>query len=221
MTPKRPMPADMLLVNERRRRLAGGGQMPAPNAGSSAAPVADEIFATDEDQLVDEPQTPSQAPPVRGGVLLRKPMSSVSLSHIGWSGPIDHVLLQAALACQPVHERDAAAFAQLFGGQAAPHDGSAALEVTLDEGEIAVLTSSGHAQPDALVRAAQLADRLTGAGVSASDIVSSVLAAYRRAALSCAWYERLELKPSAQAHRERDETAVTMLSTLRALLGER
>ncbi|MBV8262697.1 MAG: hypothetical protein JOY87_02615 [Candidatus Eremiobacteraeota bacterium] len=220
MTSKRPVPADMLLVNERRRRLAAGIATPARTAPSDALD-ADDIFATDEDQLVDEPQAPAQPSPAHGAVVLRKPMSSVTLAHIGWSGPIDHELLQAALACQPVHKRDAAAHAQLFGGQTSPHDVGAALEVVLDQSEIAILSATGDAEPDALVRAAQLADRLTGEGVSASDIVSSVLAAYRRTALSCAWYERLGLKASAQALRERDETAVTMLSTLRALLGER
>jgi hypothetical protein len=223
MTPqRRPIPADMLLVQERRRRLGLGPQ--SPSQSTHATGDADEIFATDEDRLVDEPQGAVTPTPVRGGVVLRKPISSLNLAHIGWSGPIDHGMLQAALVCQPVGGRDAHKYAALFGASSVAADGSAALEVTLDEGDLSLLTAAASSQAqhaDALVRAARLPDRLVEADVTASDVVASVLDGYRRAALSCAWYEQLGVTPSAQSLRERDETAVTMLSTLRALLGER
>lgn len=217
VTARRPIPADMLLVHERRRRL-GLGSPSAPPTGSSD----DEIVTADDDQIVEEPQPVQRTAVAAGVVVLRKPIALLSLAHIGWSGPIDHHALQSALACQPVVRSDATAYARLFGDQTVAADADAALEVTLQADDLMLLTAAAaRTQPNALVRAARLGDRLVEAAVTASDVVSSVLAAYRTAALACAWYEQLDAPPGAQALRERDETAVTMLSTLRALLGER
>lgn len=213
----RRVPADMLLVHERRRRLRRGSQ-----SSPSVHVDDDEIVSADEDQLVEEPRA-SKRPALGGGaLLLRKPIASLNLSHIGWSGPIDQRMLQEAIACYPVREADGSANTRLFGDQTAPLDGQAALEVTLEPGDLSLLAAaSGRANDNALVRAAQLGDRLVEAAVTASEIVSSVLAGYRKAALACAWYEQLGVPVSAQALRERDEAAVMLLSTLRALLGER
>jgi hypothetical protein len=66
-----------------------------------------------------------------------------------------------------------------------------------------------------------LPDRIAGALDDAVAAVSPLLAVYRRAALEHAWHEYLGQSSNAQLQRERDEAAVALLSTLRALLGER
>jgi hypothetical protein len=227
---RRPIPADMLLVEERRRRM-----MSAPSADRverSASLVldvtADEILAhDDDDQLVENEMTaapPSTTAP--GDAVLRRPMAHVSLVRVGWSGPIDHDALAEALLCSPADDADFAAQAGLFEAMPfAPADGGAALEVTLGPGDIALLRSlcaSGtRGRGEQILRAARLPDRLSGAEPATAHAASAVLAAYRHASLEHSWHRHLHRAESAQVHRERDEAAVAVLSTLRALLGER
>ncbi len=101
----------------------------------------------------------------------------------------------------------------------------AALEVTLRRTDLDIVCAlaaldvrTGVAP---LISAACLPERLTGAQASTQAVVCAVLTAYRRASLSLAWHLHLHGADGAQSLRERDEAAVAVLSTLRALLGER
>ncbi len=181
-------------------------------------PPADAILATDEDQIVsDEDQLvdaqawPSQqAPsPAAGDIVLRHPMAQVTLAQVSWSGPIDHTALAEAVRCSQ---------AMTFADQIP------ALEVWLngsDQALVSRLGSSAMRGAADVIRAAHLPDRLAGVEPTTRQAVSTVLAAYRRAALSYAWHALVSRTDSAQLNRERDEAAVAVLSTLRALLGER
>jgi hypothetical protein len=222
--PRRPVPADMLLVRERRRRIAG---TPREIVAAEASLVSEEIFVSDEDQLI-EPEAVDEPSSIAGAssdVLLRRPMAHVSLAQVSWSGPIDHDTLQEAIACSAADTRDVLVHAGLFFEPPFRHDGSAALEVTLRANDLKVMSSLAaagaglHATP--IIRAARLPDRLTGTEAATRQAVSPVLGAYRRSSLEYAWQKLLSRTQSAQLHRERDEAAVAVLSTLRALLGER
>ena len=221
--PKHQVPADMLLLQERRRRIQSGSIGAAPEHRDAAAD-AEDIFSGDEDQLIEEAASAPPATPSRGDVVLRRPISSVSLAAVSWSGPIDHEVLQAALACHPLAAGDARSYPQLFEAALSDDESGSALEVTLHPQELGVLAQAatqatrGSTQ---MLLAARFPDRLVGAEAATCAAVSPVLAAYRHAALSCAWHERLGTAHDVQSHRERDEAAVAVLSTLRALLGER
>jgi hypothetical protein len=217
---RRPMPADMLLVAERRRRLTGSQSLPI---------ASEEILISDEDQLI--PPDSLAGPAADSGaseILLHRPMAHVTLTQVGWSGPIDHAALQSALSCQPKDLAQAQmrlGFLARLMPAAVPDAEGAALEVALGDDDVAVmagLASSGrHEGAPELLRAALLPDRLSGAETTTMQAVSHVLGAYRHAALEDAWHRYLGGPQSAQLHRERDEAAVAVLSTLRALLGER
>ena len=220
---RRRVPADMLLVHERRRRMS---QTQSEVVAFAHAADPEEIFSPDEDQLIED--EPLAATPLlaSGDVVLRRPISQVSLMQVGWSGPVDHDALQSAIACQPVAASGADSYPELFAGQPlAPSNGDAALETTMHRADLAVLVqlarTGARSAAASVLLAAQLPDRLSGLEPATRAAVSAVLAGYRHASLSCAWCERLGQDTSVQAHRERDETAVAVLSTLRALLGER
>jgi hypothetical protein len=238
MTPqrRRPVPPDMLLIEERRRRLRGGATADVARIHSSLqATETEQIFVSDDDQLIaDEDQLIENEPldeqtatdAASGDVLLRRPIAQVSLVQISWSGPIDHTALADALVCYPVDPREPLSEPTLFDMPPfAAADGGAALEVTLRGSDLALLRGLVRKamQPNAddLVRAARLPERLTGAELATRQAVSPVLVAYRRSALAYAWHRQLCATDSTQLHRERDEAAVAVLSTVRALLGER
>jgi hypothetical protein len=157
---------------------------------------------------------------------LHRPLSQVTLMSVGWSAPIDHQALQAALACFVV---DAAlepdTLAVLGGRSPWREDDEASFLVFLRPQEIAIMRGlwSGDraARASLLVSAARLPERLSGAESSTTAVVSSVLSSYRHASIAHAWHSVLTSQESIQLHRERDEAAVTVLSTVRALLGER
>jgi hypothetical protein len=222
VTGRRRVPADMLLLHERRRRLAGS----TADRPSETEVASDEIFDPGEDQLIEtESVDEAHASADRSGdVTLRRPIAHVSLTQVGWSGPIDHDALSAALRCY----RQRALSLPGLGLDDAPFsmsDDGAALEVTLRRTDLDILSgiiaNDTRAGVAPLVAAACLPDRLVGAQSSTRAVVSSVLAAYRRSSLSLAWHRYLRAAESAQSQRERDESAVAVLSTLRALLGER
>ncbi len=222
---RRPVPADMLLLQERRRRMPGAAR---EVVGSDEALVSEEIFVSDEDQLIEN--EPSEGASSRvaasGDVRLRRPMAQVSLAKVSWSSPIDHDALQEAMLCSPVEERDIIERSGLFLDQPFWHDdGGPALEVTLRASDLDVLRSLASAgarlQTAPIIRAARLPERITGAESATRQAVSAVLSAYRRSSLAHAWHGHLSRADNIQLHRERDEAAVAVLSTLRALLGER
>jgi hypothetical protein len=189
----RRIPADMLLLRARTR-----SEQPA-----LADPANLEILSSDEDELVE---STLQVPPA-GTTTWYRPVDDVHLGAIGWRAPIDHDALQGVLACT-----DASA------GR------GAALEVSITPSDLAVCAqlASGPAGAQGLVleRALRLPDRLSGASASTRHALGVLLAAYRHASLSYAWAQRLEMATD-QFARERDEAAVSLLSTLRAVLGER
>jgi hypothetical protein len=216
---RRPVPADMLLVAERRRRLAGSEQVPI---------VSEEILVSDEDQLIEADDAGSiTAGNVAGDLILYRPMTQVTLVQVSWSGPIDHPALQSALSCHRKEPSAADARLGVLAGTpfAARDTAGAALEVTLGQDDLAlieaVVSAGDRAAAAELIFAARLPERLAGAEATTIQAVSHVLAAYRRAALAHAWQRYIGAPESVQLHRERDETAVAVLSTVRALLGER
>jgi len=219
---RRRVPADMLLLHERRRRQAGL----MADEPSEIEAAADEIFDAGEDQLIEtEPLEETRASTDRSGdMTLRRPIAQVSLSQVGWSGPIDHDALTAALRCYPTPAQAALGSLGLDAAPFSISSDGAALEVTLRRSDLEVvsgLSADARAGVASLIAAACLPDRLVGAQSSTRGVVSAVLAAYRRSSVSLAWHRYLHAAESAQSQRERDEAAVAVLSTLRALLGER
>jgi hypothetical protein len=195
VTSRRALPADMLLLQARMGNTTAG----APASG-------DEILVAEEDELVD---TGAQAPKSDdGAVVLWRPISEVHLGHITWSGPIDHFALQDALACR----------------MSGPTPRGVALEVTLQASDLSVWNSLSSDGTDASVsvlgNALHLPERITGASSSTQHALNGVLCAYRRASFAYAWQVRFNAGLH-QFERERDEAAVVLLSTLRAVLGER
>jgi len=195
---------------------------------SEDALASEEIFVSDDDQLIESEPLDGQSSSVAasGDVVLRRPIAQVSLAKVSWSGPIDHDALQEALLCAPAGKADILERAGLFLDQPFWHDdGGAALEVTLRASDVDVLRTLASAgarlQTAPIIRAARLPERITGAEPATRHAVSGVLAAYRRSSLAHAWHAHLSPADSVQLHRERDEAAVAVLSTLRALLGER
>ena len=228
---RRPLPADMLLVEERRKRLAGGGRAEGTALDAGAAEellIEGDDRLVGDDELLPDPAFGASAPeqsPEPGDLVLRRPAASVSLVQVAWGGPVDHDALARAIACHPI-EPDAAGFFHRTIGPAlfAVAQPGAALEVTLRRADRALLerlaaTAPGRMLP--LVWAACLPARLSGVDVQTGSAVSGVLHAYRYAALRHAWHARSTGRDSVRFDRERDEAAVSLLSTLRALLGER
>ncbi len=218
---RRNLPADMLLLAARQKRTG----MPADER------ITEDILASDDDELVESGVNAFSSTAL-GGAVLWRPIEDVRLGHVGWSGPIDHDLLQAALACFPADDSSRAATARLLprthAVPAPPHSlrgHAAALEVTLSPADLSLCDAIGAGDwAVALPRildALCLPERITGATVPAQPALNSVLAEYRHSSLACAWQLRLGAALDEQLRRERDEAAVALLSTLRAVLGER
>lgn len=238
---RRPLPADMLLLAARRDRFAA----PPVNQESN-----EEILTSDDDELVESATSGAAAPKAGGGVL-RRPIEDVHLGHIGWSAPIDHIALQAALACEPIglgqtamdsadptngvgqiHLRMPDVRARIYSRArdreespiTAPGN-SVALEATLSTADLALFAQLGalgsEETHDQVLRALLLPERIVGATLPTQQALSGVLAAYRRSSLEHAWQVRLGIPNQEELARERDEAAVALLSTLRAILGER
>jgi len=216
------LPADMLLVRERQRRLRGAGALEMPE---HLAPAGDheDVVSFDEDLLIDEVASPPSIAPASGDVVLRRPISTISFAQVAWSGPIDHHALQSALACNPVRPDDVARFPALFQ-HLGPlvQAGAPALGIVLSTDDVALLAQEVSAREDSpLILAARLPEHLDTADPATDAVVSRVLSAYRHASLSCAWQTHFGASDVAQMQREREEAAVAVLSTLRALIGER
>jgi hypothetical protein len=237
--------ADMLLVDARRRRLlAGRDETPAARGSSSGESTrasgldpSMELVA-EEDAIIEEEsddQDPSMTASVdqdrmllqRTGVHCYRPLMTVTLARLAWSGTIDHALLHEAIACAPL---DAAARAPNIarrctapGLRSAPL-GEPSLYIRLGEDDIVALEraleSASAGIGDRLANAALLPDSLVGAPARAAYAASQALVGYRSAALVAAWREVMGAPALAEVTRERDAAAVRLLSTMRALLGE-
>jgi len=241
---KRPT-ADMLLVEARRRRLRAGRALDTavPTASRETGPAAFEgdpadLLIAEEDAIIEvEPIAPEpwdstnidrdRALLQRTGLPCYRPLTTVTLARLSWSGAIDHAVLREAIACAPL---DAAARApnllRYASGPAllnAPH-GEPALFVRLGEDDVAALelalVRTSAEIGGRLAGASLLPDALIGAPARAAFAASQALAAYRGAALIAAWREVMGAPGLAEITRDRDSAAVRLLSTLRALLGE-
>lgn len=186
------LPADMLLLRERRRRMA-----------SSSEPVL-----LESDAIVDG--FASEEQPARDAVLhLYRPLGSVTLAAMSWTGAIDHAALQRAIACE---------------ANALPPKGEAALHAALSTSDVELLerASSNHATPiaESLALASVLPSTIVGADDPTIDVATAVLTTYRRACLVVAWLDAIGGDAGADATSRRDEAAAAAMSMLRALLGE-
>jgi hypothetical protein len=214
----RSLPADMLLLRARSQRT-----LVQPQA-------TEEILASDDDEFVENVPQPRSLD--AGGTIFSRPITEVHLGHITWNGQIDHDALQAALACENenvgsqgnvaarVYSRDRENVPARVYSRGEP----VALEITLSGSDHklseALLHDGRGAAQSAFNRALRLPDRIVGASASTKYALDAVLSAYRRAALAYAWQLYLG-EPLEYFARERDEAAVALLSTLRAVLGER
>jgi len=220
MSGRKP-PADMLLMLERQRRLRSS---PTPHAAQ------DDELLVESDEIVDESQPREPHASGGGSIALYRPLALVTLAHISWSDVVDHAALQNAIACSPAGGRGGAAGVPSWLTEvttlmlpAAPRD-EASLYVSLAPDEIAMLSRAGsllsRADASALVLASALPVTIVGVDTATVSPAASVLGAYRRAALVHAWQTGLCGHAGPDAGRARDETAVQLVSTLRALLGE-
>jgi len=233
----------MLLVEARRRRLLAGREDPESGArpadeAAVAAPRADtsKVIVGEEDAFIeDEPvmhafsrSTDVGRPQSQlGGLHCYRPLATVTLARLAWSGVIDHAVLHEAIACAPLQAQGRAE--HLIRSAAAPSLRTAPLRepslfVRLGDDDVEVLERAlESATADIggrLASAALLPEALIGAPAGASYAASQALASYRSASLVSAWREILGATSLAEVARDRDSAAVRLLSTLRALLGE-
>jgi hypothetical protein len=212
----RSLPADMLLLRARSQR-------------SLAQPQATEEILASDDEFVENVTKPKSLD--AGGAIFSRPIREVHLGHITWNGQIDHDALQAALACENENvaranlcARDDAGSRDNVVARVYSRPEPVALEIALSGSDLklseALLYEGRGAAQSAFNRALRLPDRIVGASVSTKYALDAVLGAYRRAALAYAWQLYLG-EPLEYFARERDEAAVALLSTLRAVLGER
>jgi hypothetical protein len=208
----RALPADMLLLRARSQRTTAQTQ------------ATEEILASDEDEFVENVPKPKSLDP--GGKIFSRPIGDVHLGHITWNGQIDHDTLQAALACQnePSVARANSFARDNVGARVYSRPEIVVLEVTVSESDLELSETLLHkgqgSGQSAFGRALRLPDRVIGASASTKRALDAVLSAYRRAALAYGWQLHLG-GPLEYFARERDEAAVALLSTLRAVLGER
>jgi len=189
MSEKRRMPADLLLMRERLRRLRG--------EAISMQVVEEEVLVFEADAIVEAPASLAEQP-VPAGALYR-PLSDVLLGSLGWSGKVDHAALQDAIRCFP-H----------------PAPDEAALSVALGPDDRAALSNVRRSFPqdaaETVVRAAELPSTIVRDQAGAG---TAVFASYRQAALVCAWQYALCGAVAPDAERERDAAAVQLITFLR------
>jgi hypothetical protein len=229
------VPADMLLLAERRRRMHLSGGTPQPPGHRSADERPSETssahFETDElldDVLIAESTEPT--PATRPALVLYRPLGQVSLAAMHWASTIDHEALQTAIVCCPVgtgapsgvFEQSLVAVLPLM--LPAKPEGVPTLHVTLSADDIAAVELAVRRTPRPtglrLVRAAALPTGIAGAEPVSAGLAATALLAYRTAALIHAWNAVFGAAPAPDLERDRDAAAVNLLSTLRGLLGE-
>jgi hypothetical protein len=234
---ERRLPADMLLLRERQRRLqsarnvgdAADHRPATPEAAYGEKPAGEEMLL-EGDSIVVEPARAVSPDVPKSGVGLYRPLAYVSLGGMAWSGTVDHEALQAAVVCAPVRgsagdERPPQWLAAVttLALSAVPKD-EPALHAQLGADDIVILSRIGtrlsREAAMRLVRASALPSTIVGADSATTGAAGAVLAAYRHAALVFAWQSALCGNAAGDATRERDASAVQLMSILRALLGE-
>ncbi len=237
--------ADMRLVDARRRRLLAGHVETSVAHGTSSGEEThatgldpSNVLVAEEDAIIEEEsddQYPSLTATVdqdrtlsqRAGLHCYRPLITVTLARLAWSGTIDHALLHEAIACAPLDAaKRAPNIARRSGApglRSAPL-GEPSLYVRLGDDDVVALEraleSASAEIGDRLASAALLPDSLVGAPARAAYAASQALAGYRGAALVAAWREVMGAPALAEVTRDRDAAAVRLLSTMRALLGE-
>jgi hypothetical protein len=218
------VPADMLLMRERARKLR------APESTAIASiPAIEADLLLEGDALVESPGQPELASPPSGALALFRPLSSVTIGAIAWSGTVDHELLQNAIICAPARTTDSlrppAWLSAVVNFTLAEMPGETpALHALLSVDDLALLGRIGmrHSRESALAlaRAAALPSSIVGTDAATAHAAAGALSGYRRAALVYSWQGALHGVASSDAARDRDASAIELLSTLRAVLGE-
>jgi hypothetical protein len=216
------LPADMLLLAERRRRLGLTADVEPSTPPVDAA--ADDAF---EDVLIAEAaEMPAES---RTALVLYRPLAHVSLATQHWSSTVDHEALQTAIVCCPIGRSASRPFEQSLIAVVpttlpAKPEGVPTLHVTLSADDIAAVEHGAvrttRAASLRLVRAAALPTGIAGAEPASAGLAAAALSAYRTAALIHAWNAAFGAPAAADLERDRDAAAVNLLSTLRGLLGE-
>ncbi|HYK52927.1 MAG TPA: hypothetical protein VEV38_05305 [Candidatus Eremiobacteraceae bacterium] len=216
-------PADLLLLRERKRRMTSTSVIKGPvvAAGTSSEPVL-----LESDTIVDG-LLPEPAPFHDAALHLYRPLSTVTLAQMSWTGAIDHGTLMLSIGCAPLAGQDFLVtpgwFANLALSGAAPAAGEPALHVSLTTGDVELIESAATRNARSvggdLVLATLLPSTIVGADASTIDAATAVLTTYRRASLVVAWLEAIG-GGAADATSRRDEAAAAVMSMLRALLGE-
>ena len=210
----------MLLLRERQRRL---------HARDGPAAEGD-VLLSETDAIVDESApVETRATNATGSIALYRPLADVTLARISWSGAVDHAELQNALVCSPPREGGIGRAPSWLGAVAtfaldSVPRGEAALHVALGADDVSVLDrvgtrlTAGNAM--AIIRASALPTTIVEADVETVSAAAPTFVAYRHAALVYAWQAALCGHAAPDAARERDASAVQLLSMVRALLGE-
>ena len=195
---------------------------PSVETGMSNEPVL-----LESDTIVDGLASESASLP-DFALHLYRPLSTVTLAQMPWTGAIDHRALMLAIGCAPVVGREFFVapgwFANLALAGAAPAAGEPALHLALSTGDAELIESASarYAGPaaGALVLATLLPTTIVGADASTIDAAAVVLTTYRRMSLVVAWLDAIAGGAGADATSRRDEAAAAAMSMLRALLGE-
>lgn len=215
------LPADMLLLRERRRRMSSSSTRVGPVVGSG---MTSEPLLLESDAIVEGFAQEAAALP-DGALHLYRPLASVSLARMSWTGAIDHESLQRAIACAPF-EGPISDFASWRArlSMASASSGVAALQTALSASDVDLLerafSSRTGAAAESLVLASLLPSTIVGADDATVDASTVVLMTYRRASLVVAWLDAIGGGGGADAKSRRDEAAAAAMSMLRALLGE-
>ncbi|MBC5823489.1 MAG: hypothetical protein GIW99_01230 [Candidatus Eremiobacteraeota bacterium] len=218
------LPADMLLLNERRRRLEA-------RASVSSAPDFEDV---DDDRIVDDDVAPrsleTSAKNASHAITLYRPLGLLNLGALAWSGKIDEQALTLAIACGPIAAQALAmgldapwyrTLRPLWLTALPTPETSLVVELTHDDLEAIALAGAVNMSAAAeLALAAALPLAILGADSPARSAAKPVLGAYRNAVLVHAWRRFLGGTTEADIDREGHAAAVALLSTLRALLGE-
>lgn len=220
------VPADMLLLAERRRRMGLSAEQPLPSQDPPPA------FPPDADELLDDAliaEAPASRPDASPALVLYRPLAQVSLAAQHWSSTVDHEALQTAIVCCPIGRGAARPFEQSLVAVVpitlpSRPEGVPTLHVTLSADDIAAVEHGARRTSRAaglrLVRAAALPTGIASAEPASAGLAAPALSAYRTAALIHAWNAAFGAQAAADLERDRDAAAVNLLSTLRGLLGE-
>ena len=202
---KRPLPADMLLFIERRRRLAAAPATARPAEPFGGLP-AQGGATEEEDVLIEEAGTEAHERRLPSYLPLYLPLAHVVVGNLERGGSIDHQALQAAIACS-----------------ADQRETGPTLFAALDRDELAAIEAAARRFQESatlLRTAAALPVTIIGAESALIAAARPAFVAYRRCALLLAWHIAFGSAAPPDLIRERDIAGLRVLAVLRALIGE-